>query len=513
MNEMKFNISSSPHFRTPLTTAGVMIHVVISLLPATFFGIWRYGLRAFVIIALSILSCVLSELIFDLIAHKKMTIKDGSAVVTGLLLALSLSPSCPWYIPVLGGMFAILVVKCFFGGLGKNFMNPALAARCFLLISFGSVMTAFPADAVSSATPLAALRAGEVIRLTDTFLGFSSSVIGGSALALLIGGAYLLITGGITITIPASVILSFSAFILIFGGKGFSIPFLLTHLFAGGILMGGIFMATDPVTSPMTEKGQVIFGVCIGVLAGLFRVKGSAADSVSYAIIITNMLVPFLDRLKVRKPLGYRNGEYQERQFPKAAVNLFVITLLAGLALSAVFEMTKEQIEEQKKVEQAQSYKSVMPDAASFTYDSAVEKKVAALPVPYDASRFGRTWINEVASALDEGGNTVGYVMNVSSADGYDGEIAMSVGMTLDGTITSIAFTELNETAGMGMRANEPEFKNQFKNVQTDAFTLNKSGSASEPGEVNSVSGASITSGAVANAINTALDFYRTMSE
>ena len=512
MNETRYNISSSPHLRSPLTTAGVMIQVIISLLPATFFGIWRYGLNAFVIIALAILSCVLSELLFDLIAKKGLTIKDGSAVVTGLLLALSLSPSCPWYIPVIGGAFAILVVKCFFGGLGKNFMNPALAARCFLLISFGSAMTAFPADAVSSATPLAALRSGEVIRLTDTFLGYSSSVIGGSALALLIGGIFLLITGGITITIPASVILSFTAFMLIFGGEGFSMPFALANLFAGGILMGGIFMATDPVTSPMTEKGQVIFGVVIGVLAGLFRVKGSAADSVSYAIIITNMLVPFLDRMKVRKPLGYKEGEYKERQFPKSAVNLFVITLLAGLALSGVFEMTKEKIEDQKKLEQAQSYKAVMPDADSFTYDPAIEEKVAALPVPYD-SAYGRTWINEVATALDASGNAIGYVLNVSSGDGYEGEIAMSVGLDLEGTVTSVAFTELNETAGMGMRADEPEFKNQFKDIRTDAFVLNKTGNGTEPGEVNTISGASTTSGAVVNAVNTALDFYRTLSE
>ena len=279
MNENMYNISSSPHIRQDLTVTNVMANVVIALMPATIFGIFHFGIHALLVIIAAILSTTLSEFVFDFIAKKPNTVKDLSAVVTGLLLALSLPPSVPLYIPVIGGMFAILVVKCFFGGLGKNWMNPALGARCFLLISFGTTMTKFTVDGVSAATPLAAMKAGETIRLADVYLGFSNSVIGGSALALLIGGLYLWVSGGITITIPASCIIAFTAFIAIFGGQGFDIPFLIANICAGGILMGAFFMATDPVTSPMAGRSQAVYGVIIGLLAGLFRVKGSAADS------------------------------------------------------------------------------------------------------------------------------------------------------------------------------------------------------------------------------------------
>ncbi len=506
MNETKLNISTSPHFRQALTTTNVMMNVALALLPAAIFGIYRYGLHALLIILLSVCSAVASEWIFNAIAKKKQTVNDGSAVVTGLLLALSLSPSVPLYIPVLGGCFAILVVKCFFGGLGKNFMNPALAARCFLLISFGTQMTAFTVDGVSTATPLAAMRAGDAVNIAKTYLGMTSGVIGGSALCLLIGGLYLWVSGGITLTIPASVIISFTAFMALFGGEGFNVPFLLEHIFAGGILMGAFFMATDPVTSPVTKKPQIIFGIIVGVLAGLFRIQGSSADSVSYSIIFANMLVPFLDKMPIHKPLGYNNGENQH-EFPKAAINLFVITMVAGLALSAVYAMTKDQIAVQEMNKRADSYRAVLTEAESFDYDDAIQNAVASLEDPYD-SAFGRTAIGEVVVGKDGSGNVVGYVVLATTHDGFDGDISMAVGILPDGTVEAISFTVLNETAGMGMRAAEPEFKDQFAGVLTDAFTLNKSGNSTEASDIDTISGASTTSGAVINAVNTALDFF-----
>ncbi len=508
MLENKLNISSSPHFRQKLTTGSVMGGVALSLLPAALFGIWHFGIRALVIILLSIASALCSETIFCLIAKKPNTITDGSAVVTGLLLALSLSPSVPYYIPVLGSMFAILVVKCFFGGLGKNFMNPALAARCFLLISFGTQMTTFAVDGVSSSTPLASLRAGETVNIAQTYLGMTNSVIGGSALMLIIGGLFLWLIGGISITIPASVILSFTAFMAIFGGHGFNIPFLLENIFAGGILMGAFFMATDPVTSPVTTKPQIIFGVIIGVLAGLFRVKGSSADSVSYSIIIANMFVPFLDKMPIHKPLGYYSGEYKQREFPKSAINLCAITLIAGLALSGVYAMTKDQIAVQQMNANAAAYREVLSEAASFDYDDAITAAVESCEDPYDSSSFGRTVINEVVTGQDESGNVVGYVISVTTHDGFDGDITLAVGMLPDGTVEAISFTELAETAGMGMKADEPAFKEQFNGVLTDSFTLNKSGGSTEDSDIDTISGASTTSGAVVNAVNTALDFF-----
>ncbi len=509
MNDYKLNISSSPHFRSELTTGKVMLNVIIALLPATVFGIIQHGLKAFLVIACSILAAVLSEFIFDFIVKKPNTITDGSAVVTGLLLALSLSPDVPLYIPVLGGCFAILVVKCFFGGLGKNFMNPALAARCFLLISFGTQMTKFTVDGVSAATPLAAMKAGESINIARTYLGLTPGVIGGSALCLLIGGLYLWVTGGITIHIPAATILSFTAFIAIFGGQGFDIPFLIANIVGGGILMGAFFMATDPVTNPVTVKSQTYFGIIVGVLAGLFRVEGASADSVSYSIVIANMLVPFLDKLPMHKPLGYGEGENRAREFPKAAINLFVIALITGLALSGVHAMTKTKIEEQQKLANAESFKAVLPDAESFSFDDGITAAVEELAGSTYDDAYGRTYINDVAVGSGADGSTVGYVVAVTTADGFDGNIAMSVGIDPEGTVKGIAFTELNETAGMGMRVDEDVFKDQFKDVSTDAFTLNKSGDGTEAGDINTVSGASTTSGAVVNAVNTALAFYR----
>ncbi len=508
MNEKLLNVSSSPHIRQKLTTRNVMLNVVLALIPTTLFGIYRYGLHAFLVIAVSVLSAVLTEFIFDYIAKKPNTVKDGSAVVTGLLLALSLPHSVPLYIPYLGSLFAILFVKCFFGGLGKNFMNPALTARCFLLISFGSTMTDFTIDGISSSTPLAALKAGELVSVADTCLGFSNSVIGGSPLMLLIGGIFLLLTGGITIEIPASCLIAFTAFMAIFGGHGLDLNFLLVHLCAGGILMGAFFMATDPVTSPVTSRGQVIYGAIVGIVAGLFRVKGSSTDSVSYAIILSNMLVPFIDKIPVPKPLGYKHGEYQERRFPKAAINLTVITLIAGLGLSSVYLLTKDRIEEQQMAASAASYQEVCPDATSFGYDDTINAALEALGgEAYNTELYGRTYINEVAVGSADDGSLAGYVVSVTSGDGYHGNITLSVGISADGTVNGISFTELNEDAGMGMLCGEDAFKSQFSGVKVDQFVLNKAGGSTADNEIDSVSGASTSSGAVVNAVNTALAF------
>lgn len=510
MNDTMLNISSSPHFRQRLTTGAVMANVVIALFPATVFGIYRFGLHAFLVIACSILATTFSEFVFDFIAKKPNTLTDGSAVVTGLLLALSLSPSVPLYIPILGGMFAILVVKCFFGGLGKNFMNPALAARCFLLISFGTQMTNFAVDGVSGATPLAAMQAGETINIADTFLGFSSGVIGGSALMLLIGGLYLWVVGDITIHIPGSILFTFTLFIALFGGQGFDLPYLIANIAGGGILMGAFFMATDPVTNPVTLKAQTIFGVIIGLLAGLFRVKGASADSVSYSIVMANMLVPILDKLPMHKPLGYNNGEYKEREFPKAAVNLTVIALITGFALSGVYAMTKDKIEEQKKLANAESYRAVLPEADSFSFDDKITAAVEELSgQTYDEASFRRTYINDCAVGNAADGSVIGYVVAVTTAEGFEGNIGVSVGIDPSGAVTGISFTELHETAGMGMRVDEDVFKNQFTGVAAEAFTLNKSASSSADNEIDTVTGASTTSGAVVEAVNTALAFYR----
>ena len=362
---------------------------------------------------------------------------------------------------------------------------------------------------MSSATPIAALKAGEAVDIAAEFLGFAPSVIGGSALALLIGGIFLCITGGITFEIPLSFIVVFTAFMGLFGGNGFDPVYLFAQICGGGILMGAFFMATDPVTSPVTRKGQLLFGGIVGLLSGLFRVLGSSADSVSYAIIISNMFVPFIDRFCVPKPLGYRQSSPSgKKEFPKAAVNLTIITLCAGLALSSVYLLTKDKIAEQELAASAASYREVCPDAVSFSHDDTIDASVSALDGAIYDEAFGKTYINDVVIGKDVSDATVGYVISVSSGDGYDGTITLSVGIDTTGTVLGISFTELHETAGMGMLCGEDAFKSQFNGVNTDAFILNKTGGSTADNEIDSVSGASTSSGAVVNAVNTALAFY-----
>ncbi len=509
MNENKLlNISSSPHIRSSLTTGEVMLEVILALLPATVFGIYRYGLHAFLVIICSVAAAVLTEAIFDLIAKKGNTVKDGSAVVTGLLLALCLPPRVPLYIPIIGSIFAILVVKCFFGGLGKNFMNPALTARCFLLISFGSAMTSYSVDGISSATPLADLAAGNAVNISQMYLGYTSGVIGGSALALLIGGLFLWVMGGITLDIPVACIATFTVFMGLFGGQGWNASFLLANILGGGLLMGSFFMATDPVTSPVNTSGHIVYGICIGILAGIFRVFGSSPDSFSYAIILGNLLVPFIDKLPIPKPLGYRHGEYKERHLPKAAINLTVITLIAGLALSAVFAITRTRIEKNDMAANQASYEEVCPDAASFAYDDNLSGKIDEIGGEIYAEEYGRSYVDDAVVGYASDGSIAGYVICVTNKEGFDGEISLSVGFTPEGILTGIAFTTLTETAGMGMRADEDEFKDQFKGISAQNLILDKTGSAAAENEINSVSGASVTSSAVVNAVNTAIAFY-----
>ena len=310
------HISSSPHVRSKVSTSGIMGTVLLALLPAALFGIYNFGPHALLLILISMATCVATEAVYEHFMHKKLTIKDYSAAVTGVLLALNLPPSAPWWIPVIGGVFAVLVVKQLFGGLGQNFMNPALAARCFLLISFTGRMTNFAVpesawgnvvDTVSGATPLAALKAGESVDIMSLFLGNVQGTIGEtSALAILVGAAILLGTKVIDCRIPLTYIGTFAVFVLLFGGHGFDINYLAAHLFGGGLMLGAWFMATDYVTTPITKKGQLVYGVCLGVFTGLFRIFGGSAEGVSYAIIFCNLLVPLIER--VTMPVAFGKG-------------------------------------------------------------------------------------------------------------------------------------------------------------------------------------------------------------
>lgn len=504
-----YNVSSSPHVRSKLTTGNVMYNVALSLIPAALMGIYHFGFHAFLIIAVAILAAVGSEYIFDLIVKKPNTVKDCSAVVTGLLLALCLPAGVPLFVPFLGSVFAIVVVKCLFGGLGYNFMNPALAGRCFLLLSFSGIVAnyAVEVDGISSATPLMEMAAGENVNLLEIFIGNTNGVIGCSILALLIGGIYLLLTGGITFEIPVATILSFAAVIAVFGGEGLDLAFILKHICAGGIVMGAFFMATDPVTSPVTSIGQIVFGCLVGILCGVFRLYGSSTDSASYAIIIANMVTPLIDSYIIPVPYGRRNQNKEKKRIPKSAIILCVITLVAGVGLSGVYKMTEKNIREQEIAAKAASYQEVLPEAVSFGSDEALSAVVEALDGGVYGDSFGKVYINEAIAGMDAEGNVVGYVVGVTSAEGFKGNITLSVGLAADGTVNGIAFTELNETAGLGMVCGEDSFKGQFAGVKTEGFVVKK-GDASADNEINAVTGATISSTAVTNAVNAAVDFF-----
>lgn len=305
----KSNISASPHVRDKAKSSNIMLMVLIALLPATLFGIYNFGVHAAILVVVTTASAVLSEWIFTKITHRPTTINDFSAAVTGLLLALNLPPTLPIWMGVLGAVFAIIIVKQLFGGLGQNFMNPALGARCFLLISFTGRMTYFVYDGVTGATPLAELKAGQAVDTMSMLIGNIRGTIGEtSVIAIMLGAIFLILMGVIDLRIPGTYIVTFVIFITIFGGHRPDTQYITAHLCGGGLMLGAWFMATDYVTSPITKTGQIVYGICLGVLTGLFRLFGGSAEGVSYAIIISNLLVPLIERVTLPRPFG-KGGE------------------------------------------------------------------------------------------------------------------------------------------------------------------------------------------------------------
>ena len=298
---MKLTVASSPHIRGNFRTSRLMLDVVIALLPAVGVGIARFGLRALLIILISVAAAVVSELLYCVLLKKRVTVIDASAIVTGLLLALTLPVSAPLWMPAAGSVFAIIFAKALFGGLGQNIFNPALMGRAFLMLIYpvGITRYAMNVDAVASATPLhhMVMPALPEESVLDMFLGFCPGSIGEiSALALLIGFAYLLIRKVISWRIPVFVMASAAVLSLIFSKAGTPVQWMLYTLFSGGLMLGAIYMATDYATSPVTAKGQMIYGALIGALIVLFRYFGIYPEGVTYAILLANALVWIIDR-------------------------------------------------------------------------------------------------------------------------------------------------------------------------------------------------------------------------
>ena len=318
------NVSVSPHIREKRTTNSIMLDVCIALFFPLLAGVYTFGLRALLIIVLCVGSCVLAEYLFEKIMKQKSTVSDFSAVVTGLILAVNLPSTVPFWIPVLGGFFAIIIVKQLFGGLGQNFMNPALAARCFLLISFAGIMTKFPSDinylfgtpdAVSSATPMALVKGGTVTGWFDMLVNTHSGSIGeASAIAVLIGAAYMIIRRVIDVKIPLIYIGSTLLFVVIIqllkgNADVITFDYLMVQLCGGGLLVGAFFMATDYVTSPITPLGKVIYALILGLMTSLIRIISPSNEGVSYSIIIGNMLTPLIEKYTVPKAFGLKGGK------------------------------------------------------------------------------------------------------------------------------------------------------------------------------------------------------------
>lgn len=302
-------VSSNPHIRSKVSTDKIMLCVIIALLPATVWGTINFGMHGLVVVLTSVASCVLTELVYELLLKKEITVGDLSAVVTGLLLGLNMPPEAPLKLPIIGGIFGILVVKMLFGGLGQNFMNPALGARCFLVISYTARMTNFNYDGMTEATPLALIKNGSAVNLMDMFLGKIPGTIGEvSTLAILIGAIVLIVFNIIDFRIPLAYIVTFIIFMGLFSGHGWSIDYMAAELCGGGLMLGAFFMATDYVTSPITKSGRIIFGIACGVFTGIFRCFSSSAEGVSYAIIICNLLVPLIEKITMPKCFG-KGGE------------------------------------------------------------------------------------------------------------------------------------------------------------------------------------------------------------
>ena len=305
-----FNVSTNPHVRSKDTTQTIMRDVLIALAPASIFGVYNFGLDALIRIVVGIAACMAFEALYEYLMHKKITIMDLSAAVTGLLIALNVPPTLNVGFEIIGCAFAIIIVKQLFGGLGQNFMNPALAARCFLLIAFTGPMTKFVYDGVSGATPLAILKPGGeaegTVSLFDMFIGKTGGVIGEtSVVCLLIGAVYLLARKVISLRIPLTYVATFAVLIFLFApGHQFDVTYLAEQICGGGLILGAFFMATDYVTSPITPAGKIVFGVILGLLTFIFRMFGGSAEGVSYAIIFSNLLVPLIEMVTVPKSFG-----------------------------------------------------------------------------------------------------------------------------------------------------------------------------------------------------------------
>lgn len=309
---MKLTVASSPHIRGDFKSSRIMLDVMLALVPAMVVGIWMHGVRSLIVTLMSIASCVFFEWLYSKLTKTRNTVVDGSALVTGMLLAMTLPATVPYWLMLVGSGFAIIFVKALCGGLGQNIFNPALSARGFMMLVAPAYMVRFEGvDGVTAATPLhhMVMPALPEESILDMFLGNCPGSIGEiSALALLIGGAYLVYRKVISVRIPAAYIGTVAVLTLVFHKTDAPVDWMLYSLFSGGLMLGAIFMATDYATSPVTAKGQIVYGIGCGILTVIFRYFGLFPEGVTYAILLMNALVWIIDRHTAPRRFGVKKG-------------------------------------------------------------------------------------------------------------------------------------------------------------------------------------------------------------
>ena len=486
-------VSPSPHQKSNMSTQGIMISVLVSLLPAVVASGIIFGLKAILVI----LTCVSSSLIFEygcrLIMKKKQTISDLSAAVTGVILSLNLPATIPLWQAIIGSFIAIVIVKQLFGGLGQNFANPAITARIVLMLSFTSSMTTWVEpffykknDIVSSATPLVKewVNGQSPFSYKELFLGTTGGCIGETcALALLIGGLYLIIRRIISPATPVAFIGSVALLAWISGGD------VLYQLLSGGLILGAFFMATDYVTSPVTNKGRFIFGIGCGVITFLIRQFGSYPEGVSFSILLMNILTPYIDRFTRTKPIGTKKQIAQndkKMKLPKAPLVIMLICgSICGLLIAA--------------------YEATYTDTTGLITDS-LQKGLNEIYGESDTEY--RMLKNEDGTVKTYDGVT-SIIVNDNKqvafeiiSDGYTkGGLHTLIGIDENGKLKNISIISISETQGLGTKVKNRSFLDQFVGIDSDDYN------------VEGITGATYSVKGIKNAVNLAINIYNEHKE
>ncbi|OQB14715.1 MAG: Electron transport complex protein RnfD [Firmicutes bacterium ADurb.Bin193] len=501
--EKLLKVGPSPHIYTPDDTSILMQDVIIALMPALAAGVYIFGYRAAVITLISVLSAVIFEHLWNIALKKKSTIGDLSAVVSGILLAFNLPATVPFWIPLVGSFFMIIIVKMCFGGLGQNFLNPALGARAFLSASWPALMTSFAKpfaklmpilspDVVTSATPLGILKekAGEALpTYMDLFIGNVGGCIGEtSKIALLAGLVYLLVRHVITWHTPVTFVGTVALLSWIFGDKGYFSGDWLFHILSGGLFLGAFFMATDYSTTPITKNGRVVFGVGCGILTVIIRLAGGYPEGVSYSILLMNTAFPLIER--VTAPRRFGKGGLKMRDYVRLGGILFLIAAVVALALALGNKFTQDRIKAREFEEAAKSQQKVFDGVGKIVVNSGATLEV----------KEGTSVTSLTMYELDTG---ITVYAAECSPKGYKSDIKMTVGIDENLKVTGVSITDASgETTGLGTRVTEPEFIGQFVGKTKD-ITIN--GTAPNENGIDAITGATVSSKAVTAGVNDAL--------